>query len=81
MILIMGISPIRKTITGRVENLRKRSDRLRFFHSHRLGYGMLFELMIDRISGFACAGGGMVMFFILVFILRYGTHVAVGTSG
>jgi hypothetical protein len=79
VILVMGISFMRKPITTRVVELRGRIN-LQYFERHRRIWGMIFGLVIGLISGFTGAGGGEIMFIILVFILGYEVHIAVGTS-
>lgn len=78
-ILAMGISFMRKPITTRVVELRGRIN-LQYFERNRRFWGMMFGLVIGLISGFTGAGGGEMMFIILVFILGYEVHIAVGTS-
>jgi len=79
IILVMGISFIRKPITTRVSELRDRIN-LRYFEHNRRAWGILMGLVIGLMSGFTGAGGGEAMFIILVFILGYEVHMAVGTS-
>jgi len=78
-ILIMGISFIRRPITARVAELRGKID-MHFFEKNRRFWGMMFGLVIGLISGFTGAGGGEAMFIILIFVLGYKVHIAVGTS-
>lgn len=79
IILVMGISFMRKPITTRVSELRERIN-LHYFEQNRRIWGIIMGLIIGLISGFTGAGGGEVMFIILVFILGYEVHIAVGTS-
>ncbi|MDY6986401.1 MAG: sulfite exporter TauE/SafE family protein [Candidatus Thermoplasmatota archaeon] len=79
IILVMGISFMRKPISTRVLDLKERIN-LSYFEQNRRFWGIVMGLIIGLISGFTGAGGGEAMFIIMVFILGYQVHIAVGTS-
>jgi hypothetical protein len=84
VILVMGVSFIRKPITLRVKEFEENSDFLRFvisfFKKRRYMSSIFFGLLIGLICGIVGAGGGVMILLILMLILGYQIHVAIGTS-
>lgn len=78
-VLITGISFIRKPITLRVKEFRERIS-LEFFRKRKYVSSAFFGLLIGLICGAFGAGGGVMILLILMFILDYQIHVAIGTS-
>ncbi len=78
-IIITGISFLRKPITLRAEEVQEVID-LSFFKERKIISSAFFGLMIGLISGIFGAGGGVMILIILVFILDYQIHTAIGTS-
>jgi hypothetical protein len=84
VILVMGVSFIRKPITLRVKEFEENSDFLRFvisfFKKRRYMSSIFFGLLIGLICGIVGAGGGVMILLILMLILGYPIHAAIGTS-
>lgn len=79
IILLMGISFMRKPINLRAQEFKERVD-LSLFERHGYAWSALFGLLIGLMCGTVGAGGGEAMSLILLFVLDYPMHSAVGTS-
>jgi len=79
IILLMGISFMRKPINVRAQAFKERVD-LSLFKRHSSVWSALFGLGIGLMCGTVGAGGGEAMSLILLFVLDYPVHSAVGTS-
>jgi hypothetical protein len=75
----MGISFMRKPINLRAQEFKERVD-LSLFKHHSSAWSALFELLVGLMCGTVGAGGGEAMSLILLFIMDYPIHSAVGTS-
>ncbi|HPD06592.1 MAG TPA: sulfite exporter TauE/SafE family protein [Candidatus Bipolaricaulis sp.] len=79
LILLMGISFMRKPINLRAQAFKERVD-LSLFKRHSAAWSALCGLGIGLMCGTVGAGGGEAMSLILLFVLDYPIHSAVGTS-
>ncbi len=70
IILLMGISFMRKPINLRAQEFKERVD-LSLFKRHSVAWSALFGLGIGLMCGTVGAGGGEAMSLILLFILDY----------
>ncbi len=75
----MGIGSIKKPLSERIKSLRGKID-LSFFQKRKYGSSIFFGFLIGLICGIIGAGGGVMILLVLMFILGYQIHVAVGTS-
>lgn len=78
-IIFIGLSFLKKPITMRAEEFQEKVD-LSYFQSRKRLSSAFFGLLIGLISGIFGAGGGVMILLILVFILDYEIHTAIGTS-
>jgi hypothetical protein len=78
-ILVMGISFIRKPITLRAEKFQQKIN-LSFFKKRKYTSSIFFGLLVGLMCGIVGAGGGIAILFILMFVLDYQIHMAIGTS-
>ncbi len=79
VILLIGLSFIRKPLNQRLEDFKKKRD-LSFWQERRLLASLVFGGLIGLLTGTVGAGGGMMILIVLTFILGYPVHKAVGTS-
>ncbi len=79
VIFFVGISFLKKPITIRATEFREMVD-LSYFKKREILSSAFFGLLIGLISGIFGAGGGVMILMILVFILDYDIHTAIGTS-
>lgn len=79
MIIFMGISFTRKSLSEQIKDLKEKLN-LSFFKERKILSSILAGIYIGLFSGFFGAGGGIMILVILTFILEYKMHMAVGTS-
>ncbi|MFP4199470.1 MAG: sulfite exporter TauE/SafE family protein [Halanaerobium sp.] len=79
IILLTGISFIRKPINQRVEKFKNKFN-LKFFREREKLASVVFGSLIGLMTGVFGAGGGVMILIILTFVLDYKTHIAIGTS-
>ncbi|MCM1988204.1 sulfite exporter TauE/SafE family protein [Oceanirhabdus seepicola] len=77
--LIMGIQFIRTPMNVKIKRFKEKFD-LAFFDDKKVLASILFGTLIGLICGIVGAGGGIMILFILTFILGYDMKTAVGTS-
>ncbi len=77
--VIMGVNFIRKPMNSYVKTFKKNLD-LSILQKYKHIFAMIFGFGIGVISGTMGAGGGIMILLVLVFILDYRIHEAVGTS-
>lgn len=67
---------------GAHENIRYISSRMqcRFFSRHKTASFLVLGLAVGLISGFIGMGGGRMLALILIFVVGYRVHTAIGTS-
>ncbi len=78
-IILSGISFLRKPITLRAKEFQEIID-LSFFRQREILSSAFFGFLIGLICGIFGAGGGVMILIVLVFILSYQIHTAIGTS-
>lgn len=78
-ILFMGISFLKKPITIRADEFREKVD-LSYFKKREVLSSAFFGLIIGLFTGIFGAGGGVMILMVLVFVLDYEIHTAIGTS-
>ncbi len=78
-IMFTGISFLRKPITLRAEEVQEVID-FSFFKKRKIISSAFFGFLIGLVCGIFGAGGGVMILIILVFILDYQIHTAIGTS-
>ncbi len=67
---------------GARKNIRyiSRNIKSRFFARHKLASFLALGLVVGLISGFIGMGGGRMLALILIFVVGYRVHTAIGTS-
>ncbi|QGN07675.1 sulfite exporter TauE/SafE family protein [Halorhabdus sp. CBA1104] len=79
VILLMGVSFMRKSLDERIAAFRERAD-LSTVRAHKTGVSVLAGAFIGTMTGVFGAGGGVMILIALTFVLEYPVHTAVGTS-
>lgn len=74
-IILAGISVILKK-----KNRGLNKKQFLFLEKYKIAVLIFFGLLIGAIAGFFGAGGGIMVFLVLVLILQYKTHEAIGTA-
>ncbi len=77
--VIIGVNFLRKPMSSYVKSFKKKMD-LSFLQENKILFSVVFGFIIGTICGTMGAGGGMMILLVLVFILDYRVHEAVGTS-
>ena len=78
-LIIMGLNFIINGIRKNVDFVERKIN-LSFFRKHRRKSLIIFGLIIGFCSGFFGAGSGAMMAMVMIFILAYDVHTAIGTS-
>ena len=79
VILLMGISFLRKPLDQRLQDFQDKFD-LSFWQERKKLSALVFGGGIGLMTGFFGAGGGMMILMVLTFIYGFSVHTAVGTS-
>ena len=78
-LLFIGYNFVRKGIKKNVDGVEKKIN-FSFFRNHHLFSLLLLGGIIGGLSGFIGIGGSRMLSLILIFIMGYSLHQAVGTS-
>ena len=78
-LIIMGLNFIINGIRKNVDFVERKIN-LNFFREHMKESLIIFGLIIGFCSGFFGAGSGAMMAMVMIFILAYDVHTAIGTS-
>ncbi|MFN2364515.1 MAG: sulfite exporter TauE/SafE family protein [Halarsenatibacteraceae bacterium] len=79
VILLMGISFMRKPLDQRIKDFQEKFD-LSFWQNKKVFSAMTFGTFIGMMTGIFGAGGGIMILMVLTFIYGFSVHLAVGTS-
>jgi len=78
-LIIMGLNFVINGIRKNVDFVERKIN-LNFFREHMKESLIIFGLIIGFCSGFFGAGSGAMMAMVMIFILAYDVHTAIGTS-
>ncbi len=77
--VVMGVNFMRKPMDFYVETFKRKID-LSILQNYKHIFSAIFAFAIGIICGTMGAGGGIMILLVLVFVLDYKIHEAVGTS-
>jgi len=78
-LIITGVNFIIKGIQKPIDFIEKKLT-LKFFKKNKVPFLIFFGLIIGMVSGFSGMGGSRMVAIVLIFILGYNIHTAIGTS-
>jgi uncharacterized protein len=78
-ILFVGFNFARNGVKKNVEYINKKL-KFNFFKEHKFLSFLFMGILVGFISGFSGLGGGRIIAVILIFVIGYSFHKAVGTS-
>lgn len=78
-LIITGVNFIVKGIQKNIDFIEGKIS-LKFFKEHKIPFLIICGLIIGLISGFSGMGGSRMVALVLIFILGYKIHTAIGTS-
>ena len=79
LLIITGVVFIARGIRRNIDYIEDKIS-LKIFRQHKIPFLIIFGLMIGTISGFSGMGGSRMVAMVLIFVLGYGIHLAIGTS-
>jgi hypothetical protein len=77
--VVIGVNFLRKPMSHYVLRFKRKLD-LSFFKRRKWLFSIIFGMIIGLICGTMGAGGGIMILLVLVFIMDFSLHRAVGTS-
>lgn len=78
-LIITGVSFIAKGIRRNIDYIEEKIN-LKFIKKNKIPFLILFGSIIGLLSGFSGMGGSRMVAIVLIFILGYNIHTAIGTS-
>lgn len=79
LLILLGLNFIIKGIRRNAEYIKSKIS-FKFINENKTFSLIVFGLLIGLISGFSGIGGGGIIALILIFVLWYDVHTAIGTS-
>lgn len=78
-LIITGINFIIKGVRKNIDYIETKIN-FKFFKEKKIPFLVIFGLLIGFASGFSGMGGSRMVALVLIFILGYDIHIAIGTS-